>query len=147
VLDQREEGPKLKEPNMFTSKNPEKLNPFITQCCHWFLTWPQRYAANQDKVLFAASYLRELANLWWMPLLSAVPPPPILDNWELFMDELFNKFDNKHLRSTSQNTIIHLKMKEDTRVTEYLVTFGSHAHYMGWDDAALPSHFYHGLPN
>jgi hypothetical protein len=101
--------------------------------CHW------------DKVLFAALYLRELANLWWMPLLSAILLPPILDNWELFTDELFNMFGNKHLRSTSQNTIIHLKMKEDTCVTEYLVTLGSHAHYTGWDDATLASHFYRGL--
>src|SRR4051794_6414795 len=31
-----EPGPKLKEPDVFTGRDPTKLTPFISQCVHWF---------------------------------------------------------------------------------------------------------------
>jgi hypothetical protein len=141
-----EEGVRLKDPDVFTGKDPTKLPSFITQCTHWFMAKPRKFPNERDKVLFAASYLRDLANQWWMPLLTQVPPPPLLDDWATFSDELFQMFSNQHLQTTSQNAILDMKMKEEGRVSEYLVRFNSHAVYTGWNDSAVANHFYRGLP-
>ena len=140
-----DEGPKLKDPDTFSGRDPSKLPLFITQCTHTFVAKPTRYAAERNKVLFAASYLRDLASHWWMPVISEDPPSPMLDSWALFTQELFKMFGNKHLQATSQNELLKLRMKENTRVTEYLVEFNSHAVYTGWNDTALGTHFYRGL--
>jgi hypothetical protein len=143
---QNEEGVKLKEPDVFTGKDSAKLPPFITQCTHWFMAKPRKFPTERDRVLFAASYLRDLANQWWMPLLTQTPPAPLLDDWATFTSELHQMFGNQHLQTTSQNAILDMKMKEEGRVSEYLVRFNSHAVYTGWNDAALANHFYRGLP-
>src|SRR5271169_5818472 len=142
-----EEGPKLKEPDTFSGRDPAKLTPFITQCYHWFLAKPKRYESGRDRVLFAASYLRDLANTWWMPIISETPHPPILDDWNLFTKELFLMFGNQHLQATAQNNLLNIKMKDTGKVSEYLVRFNSHAPYTGWNDTALTGHFYRGLPD
>jgi hypothetical protein len=82
-----------------------------------------------------------------MPIISQDPLPTMLDDWEQFADELFNMFGNQHLQSTAQNALLNLKMKENTRVSEYLVAFNSHAPYTGWNDVALAGQFYRGLPD
>jgi len=107
---------------------------------------PRKFPTERDRVLFAASYLRDLANQWWMPLLTQAPPAPLLDDWATFTSELHQMFGNQHLQVTSQNAILDMKMKEEGRVSEYLVRFNSHAVYTGWNDAALANHFYRGLP-
>ena len=142
----QDEGARFKEPDVFTGKDPAKLPPFITQCTHWFMAKPRKFPTERDKVLFAASYLRDLANQWWMPLLIQQPSPPLLDDWATFTDELFQMFGNQHLQTSSQNAILSMKMKDDARVPEYLVRFNSHAVYTGWNDSALANHFYRGLP-
>jgi hypothetical protein len=107
---------------------------------------PRKFQAERDKVLFAASYLRDLANQWWMPMLTMQPPPQILDDWAMFTTELFEMFGNQHLQTTSQNAILDMSMPDEGRVSEFLVRFNSHAVYTGWNDAALANHFYRGLP-
>jgi hypothetical protein len=108
-----EEGVRLKEPDVFTGKDPAKLPSFITQCAHWFMAKPRKFPTERDRVLFAASYLRDLANQWWMPLLTQAPQPPLLDDWATFTDELFQMFGNQHMQTTSQNAILDMKMKEE----------------------------------
>jgi hypothetical protein len=80
-----------------------------------------------------------------MPKLTT--PSPILDDWQAFTDELYTMFGNKHVQSTAQNALLNLKMKENALASEYLVQFNSHAPYTGWNDAALATAFYWGLPN
>jgi hypothetical protein len=136
----------LKPPDVFTGQDPDHLAPFLTQCAHWFLAAPHSFLSERDRVLFAASYLQDLANLWWMPFLLGSPPSPILDSWALFSDELFLMFGNQHLHSTAQNALLTLCMDEDSRVSEYLVKFQSHLLYTRWNDAALAAQLYRGLP-
>jgi Retrotransposon gag protein len=142
-----DDGPRLKDPDTFTGKDPSKLPLFINQCVLFFYAKPRKYATDRDKVLFAASFLRDTASKWWMPVFTQDPPPTILDSWQEFTTELFDMFGNKHLQTTAQNTLMRLKMKDNSRVTEYLVEFNSHAAYTGWNDVALAGHFYVGLPD
>jgi len=108
-------------------KDPAKLPSFITQCAHWFMAKPCKFPTERDRVLFAALYLRDLANQWWMPLLTQTPQPLLLDDWVTFTDELFQMFGNQHMQTTSQNAILNMKMKEEGQVSEYLIRLNSHA--------------------
>jgi Retrotransposon gag protein len=144
---QSDEGPKLKEPDVFTGKDSTKLTAFVSQCTMWFYAKPRKFQREEDRVFFAASYLRDLASAWWMPILSQQPMPEIIRNWDMFTTELFQMFGNQHIQTTSQNELARLKMRNDARVTEYLVKFNSHAPYTGWNDVALAGQFYRGLPD
>jgi hypothetical protein len=101
-----EEGIRLKEPDVFMGKDPVKLPSFITQCVHWFMAKPHKFPTEHDRVLFTASYLRDLANQWWMPLLTQAPQPPLLDDWVTFTDELFQMFGDQHMQTTLQNAML-----------------------------------------
>ena len=50
-------GPKLKEPDVFMGKDLAQLMMFISQCITWFLGKPQKFTTDQDHILFATSYL------------------------------------------------------------------------------------------
>jgi hypothetical protein len=82
-----------------------------------------------------------------MPIIAENPLPPIVDSWEEFSAELFQMFGDLHLQSTAQTALLSMKMTDQTRVSEYLVSFNSHAPFTGWNDVALAGHFYRGLPD
>lgn len=140
------DGPKLKELDVFRGKDPAKLTPFISQCIQWFYAKPRKFPGNREKVLFVASYLRDLAGLWWMPHIAEDPPPLILDDWYTFTAELFCMFGNQHLATTAITSLKKLHMKENTRVSEYLVKFNSFVPYTGWNEIAIAGKFYENLP-
>ena len=52
-----DDGPKLKEPDVFMGKDLAWLTMFISQCVTWFLGKPQKFTTDRDHVLFATSYL------------------------------------------------------------------------------------------
>jgi hypothetical protein len=140
-----DEGPKLKEPDVFSGKDAAKLPIFVSQCVQHFLAKPNRYQTDRARVLFASSFLRDTASSWWMPKLTE--PSPIIDNWQDFVNELYTMFGNRHLQSTAQNTLLNLKMKDNALVSDYLVKFNSQAPYTGWNGTALAGAFYRGLPD
>jgi hypothetical protein len=115
-----DEGSQLKPPDAFTGREASKLPSFITQCSLWFMAKPTRYASDTSKVLFAASYLRDLADKWWMPVVAEQPRSPILDNWYNFTAELFEMFGDKDIQQTTQDFLLALKMEDDDRITEYV---------------------------
>jgi hypothetical protein len=139
------EGPKLKEPDVFSGKDAAKLPVFISQCVQHFLARPSRYQTDRARVLFAASFLCDTASSWWMPKLTQ--PSPIIDNWQDFVSELYLMFGNKHLQSTAQETLLNLKMKNNASVSDHLVKFNAQAPYTGWNSTALAGAFYRGLPD
>ena len=52
-----DDGPKLKEPDVFMGKDLAQLMMFISQCIMWFLGKPWKFATDWDHVLFTTSYL------------------------------------------------------------------------------------------
>src|ERR1700731_1278319 len=50
-----DDGPKLKEPDVFMGKDLAWLTMFISQCVTWFLGKPQKFTTDWDHVLFATS--------------------------------------------------------------------------------------------
>jgi hypothetical protein len=147
LMPSNDDGPKLKEPDVFMGKDPTKLTPFLTQCIQWFLVHLRKFPTSQEKVIFAASYLRDLAASWWMLIITQDLLLIMLDDWDQFAEELFNMFGNQHLKSTAQTMLLNLKMQENTHVSKYLVAFNAHVPYTGWNDVALAGQFYRGLPD
>jgi hypothetical protein len=41
-----DEGPKLKEPDVFMGKDANKLTPFLTQCIQWFIAQPRKFQSQ-----------------------------------------------------------------------------------------------------
>lgn len=143
-MQNQDEGPKLKEPEVFNGKDAAKLPVFISQCVQHFLAKPNRYQTDRARVLFATSFLRDTASSWWMPKLTQ--PSPIIDDWQDFVNELYNMFGNKHVQSTAQTVLRNIKMKDNALVSDYIVKFNAQAPYTGWNTTALADAFYRGLP-
>jgi hypothetical protein len=79
---------KLREPELFTEKDPKKLKAFIFQCQLYFHNLD--FNSDSKKVTFALSYLRDVAQEWFEPGISRLTnePPEWFDNLEAFLDEL-----------------------------------------------------------
>jgi hypothetical protein len=71
------EGPKVKDPDVFTGKDPMKLPTFLGQCAMAFLAKSSQFQNDRDHIIFAASYLRDSALAWWLPCMVKDPPDPI----------------------------------------------------------------------
>jgi hypothetical protein len=61
---------KLREPKLFTRKDPKKLKAFIFQCQLYF--WSSNFDSDSRKVTFALSYFRDVAQEWFEPSISGL---------------------------------------------------------------------------
>jgi len=76
------------QPDKFTSWDPLKLHPFIVSCIMAFNSSPHKFATNCQWVSYTASYLSDIAMLWWQPILVTYPKPSIQGDWGEFVDQL-----------------------------------------------------------
>ena len=126
-------------------KDPHKLRPFITACIMVFDNKPHKFRSDRQRVSYAASFLSEIALLWWQPNLMADPEPPIRSDWAKFVSELDKLFGEPNLTQASEHALHSLKMQENHHINKYLIEFSEHAAYTGWNDVALYGEFYCGL--
>ncbi|KAF9442159.1 hypothetical protein P691DRAFT_618665, partial [Macrolepiota fuliginosa MF-IS2] len=54
-----------KEPDIFDSNHPQKLNDFLFQCRIYFNTNPHQFCTPTAKVVFTLSYLLGPAHQWF----------------------------------------------------------------------------------
>jgi len=143
----KSEGGKLHEPEPFTGRDPKKLKAFIFQCQLYFRN-SSDYDDESRRVTFALSYLRDVAQEWFEPGISGLTdaPPPWLDDWEAFLDELRTNFGPYDEIGDAEHELTNLRMRDNQRVSDYLVRFSSLAVRCPWGDAALRFRFYDGLP-
>ena len=76
----------------FLGKDPHKLRPFIMACIMVFDNKPHKFRTDYQHVSYAASFLSEIALLWWQLNLMAFPEPPIHRDWAEFGSELNKLF-------------------------------------------------------
>src|SRR5690348_12715153 len=79
--------PKVKDPETFHGVR-NSLNAFLTECDLVFELQPSRFQDDRIKVSYMISFLRDTPLLAIRPLLSEVPRPAILDNYQSFVDYL-----------------------------------------------------------
>jgi Retrotransposon gag protein len=137
---------KLCEPEPFTGKDPKKLKAFIFQCQLYFRN--SDFDSDSKKVTFALSYLRDVAQKWFEPGISRLTdePPEWFDNWEAFLDELHTNFGPYNETGNAEHELTNLRMRDNQRVSDYLVCFSGLALRCSWGEPALRYRFYEGLP-
>jgi Retrotransposon gag protein len=137
---------KLREPEPFTGKDPKKLKAFIFQCQLYFRN--SDFDSDSKKVTFALSYLWDVAQEWFEPRISGLTdgPPEWFDNWEAFLDELHTNFGPYDETSDAEHELTSLCMRDNQRISDYLVCFSGLALHCSWGEPALRYRFYEGLP-
>jgi Retrotransposon gag protein len=141
---------KLREPELFTGKDPKKLKAFIFQCQLYFRK--SDFDSDSKKVTFALSYLRDVAQEWFEPGISGLTgltdePLEWSDNWEAFLDELRTNFGPYDETGDAEHELTSLRMRDSQRVSDYLVHFSGLALHCSWGEPALRYRFYKGLPS
>jgi hypothetical protein len=137
---------KLRKPEPFTRKDPKKLKAFIFQCQLYFCN--SDFESDSKKVTFALLYLRDVAQEWFEPGISGLTnePPEWFDNWEAFLDELHTNFRPYNETGDAKHELTNLHMRDNQRVSDYLVRFSGLALHCSWGEPALRYRFYEGLP-
>jgi Retrotransposon gag protein len=137
---------KLCEPEPFTGKDPKKLKAFIFQCQLYFRN--SDFDSDSKKVIFALSYLWDVAQEWFEPGISRLTnkPPEWFDNWEAFLDDLCTNFGPYDKTGNAKHELTNLRMRDNQRVSDYLVRFSGLALRCSWREPALRYRFYKGLP-
>ena len=81
---------KLREPELFTGRDPKKLKSFLFQCKLYFQNLSETFRDDSTKVNFALSYLQDIAQEWFKPGISGELDniPDWINNWDLFVNEL-----------------------------------------------------------
>jgi hypothetical protein len=104
---------KLREPELFTGKDPKKLKTFIFQCQLYFCN--SDFDSDSKKVTFALSYLRDVAQEWFEPGISRLTnePPEWSDNWESFLDKLCTNFGPYNETGDAKHELTNLHMRNN----------------------------------
>src|SRR5882724_9629569 len=133
------------KPDKFTGQDSSKPHPFIISCVMDFDSRPHKFATDSQQVSFAASYLSNIAMLWWLPTLVTYPKLSIWGDWGEFVDQLNVYFGQPYLAQASKCALHALKMYTHQLVNKYMIEFSKHATHTGWNDVALYGEFYQGL--
>jgi Retrotransposon gag protein len=114
---------KLREPKPFTGKDPKKLKAFIFQCQLYFQNLD--FDSDSKKVIFALSYLWDVAQEWFEPGIYGLTnePPEWFDNWEAFLDELCTNFGPYNEIGDAEHELTNLHMRDNQHASDYLVRF------------------------
>src|ERR1700676_1875527 len=139
--------PKIKEPEMFSGHDPSKLYGFLAHCKMACRSQPSRFTLESARIIWAGSYLTDTARQWFQRLIMESEESPVLSNWSLFEEELHTYFGDPDEVATQERKLHMLKMSEHNRVLCYINQFKEGASLTRWNDDALRSQFYQGLPN
>ena len=139
---------KAKEPDTFYGTDPSKLRPFLMQCNLNFVDRPHEFQADRHKVIFTLSYLRGIAQSWFEPAMGDLRnhEPSWFNDYSEFVSELQLNFGPHDAIAEAEAGLAKLKMRDNQKITTYIVEFNSLSVLLEWGDAALRHRFYDGLP-
>jgi hypothetical protein len=139
---------KVREPDTFDGSDVTKLRPFLVQCRLNFIDRPSAFASDETKVNYALSFLKGTALNWFEPYLlegGNLPPPLFLSDYAAFCAELHANFGPLDPVGSAESKLETLRMRNDTDISKYVVTFNQLATQVNWDSNALRHAFYCGL--
>ena len=135
------------------SGDQHKLYLYLSKCCHNFLSRPELFSTEPQKVLFASSYLDGAAYNWFQPLLdqyaralsreTAEGIPTQFQSFEQYAKSLENTFSNPDIVRSKERELRNLN--QTTSIASYLTDFSRIKGFIKWNDEALASQFYKGL--
>jgi Domain of unknown function (DUF4939) len=138
---------KVREPDTFDGSDTRKLQSFLVQCALNFRDRTDAFSDDSAKVIYALSYLKGTALDWFEPALTSNLPAPWLSNYAIFISELKSNFGPHDPEGEAEAELESLCMRDNQRITKYLVEFQRLAARVQWGDAALRQQLYNGLPS
>ncbi|MBW0578224.1 hypothetical protein O181_117939 [Austropuccinia psidii MF-1] len=141
--------PSMKAPSSFDGTQAHKLRGFIQSCQLIFHNDPANFFSDRKKVLSSTSFLTGRAGKWIEPYLSNISnedPSYLLNNWQLFENQLFTLFgDPNEVRKVEQE-LDNLRMKESGHVSWYIDDFRSlMSRIRDWGERAYIHSYRRGL--
>jgi len=134
--------PKVADPDFFNGKKGQ-VKFFLSQVNLVLQAQPTRYPSGHQQVIFAASFLRGDAFMWYQQLAEDPASKSILNNFSQFSDHLIEAFGEADLVSVSERQIA--KLRQTSSVNAYYCEFKRLATFLKWNDAAQRTIFYSGL--
>ena len=131
--------PKIALPEYYNGQR-NKLPSFITQVTMVITLQPTRFPNKTSKVIYAGSFLRNTAFLWFQPYVTAEPQPAYMLSFKEFCKELQSTFDNPDEVATAERQLYALRQKGS--VTSYLAEFMRYAVLVKLNGEAKTAHFY-----
>ena len=119
---------KLREPELFTGRDPKKLKSFLFQCKLYFQNLSETFWDDSTKVNFALSYLQDVAQEWFKSGISGELDDisDWIDNWDLFVNKLQTNVGEVKCE------LVNLHIKNNQQILEYLVQFNSLSSQCQW---------------
>lgn len=139
---------KTKEPDVFTGKDPSKLRDFLMSVTI-NLASRQGYTEAQ-KIMYIMSYLRDDARSLFQPDLAdgrINPDAAWTSSFDAFVDELTRNFGPADPQGDAIFELSQLTMRENHHISRYTIQFSLLASRTGYNDIALRSQYYKGLPS
>jgi Retrotransposon gag protein len=139
---------KVKEPETFDGTNPNKLREFLVSCSLVFSDRPDSFKKDEKMVRYVISYLKGSALDWFEPIImgDVDDVPDWLYDYTAFVKELTDHFGPYDFRGDAETALSNLSMKENQRITKYIVDFNKLASRTDWNEPALRDRFFRGLP-
>jgi hypothetical protein len=108
---------------------------------------PGAFRTDERKILFILSYLKGAAISWFEPgLMDPTNSAHWMWNYAAFISELETNFGPHDPAGDAEKALSTLTMKDNQRILRYNVEFWKLASHVSWNDAAIASRYYLGLP-
>jgi hypothetical protein len=136
---------KTTKPDTFHGSR-SKLRSFVSQLAIYFALQPDDFTSDTNKIMFAASLLRDSAFDWFEPNLrkkDSDSPPAVVTNYKTFLASLESTFGDIDAKATAERQLRSLR--QTTSASSYSTSFQQIVSFLEWDDAALGYAFYNGL--
>ena len=120
-------------PNRFDG-NPTKAKTFIGECANYFILNPM---TPEQQVRFALQSMEGDAQQWKTTALLELnqqPPPAWEGDWDLFVREFNNRFEDKQERQKAINALMTGKVVQTTSVRKFLDQIMETCQKAGWND-------------
>ena len=111
-----------------------------------FMQAPSQFRTRESRVLYASTFLKGSTAHWFSNFLIQQPPPRVVTNWNVFVQELNAMFGDRNRVCTAQQAVLTLQMNNNHQVSRYVVEYQRWADLSGFNEVALEAHFYEGLP-
>ena len=120
--------PGMKQPDTYDGGSSSRLRIFLQQCKLIFANDEAMFAADQQRTVYASSFLTGKAFNWIQPYLETLDnsdPTFLMNSWTKFESQIDAIFgDPNELKETEQR-LETLVMKETDRASSHIATFRS----------------------
>jgi hypothetical protein len=120
----------------------------LAQLALVFVTYPENFKTDEEKIVYSISYLRGDAAAWFEPEIlgtTSLEPVRWATDFEAFWQELEDNFGSVDSVVEASRLIFELTMGKDEPIRGYNVLFNTYAAQLRWNDRALLSQYYRGL--